>query len=155
MLFRSRPDLDNKAVKENVKLANKAAARDIRQTNGGKQEDVSAKVAANSALDARIASLLPSGMTAAAAASGFRNEGQFLATLHVANNLNLSFTDLKARVVGGESLGGAIRALRPNVTDQMVDAAAKEAVEQAETDRAATSTSVSTNSGASVSTGSH
>ena len=87
--------------------------------------------------------------------SGFRNEGQFLATLHVANNLNLSFTDLKARIVGGESLGGAIRALRPNVTDQMVDAAAKEAVEQAETDRAATSTSVSTTSGASVSTGSH
>src|SRR5579864_7302674 len=49
------------------------------------------KIAANPALLARVQPLLPSGMTVATAASGFKNEGQFIAALHVSRNLNIPF----------------------------------------------------------------
>jgi hypothetical protein len=39
-------------------------------------------------------------MTLNAASEGFRNQGQFLAALHVSKNLNIPFKDLKAAMLG-------------------------------------------------------
>src|SRR5262247_1882964 len=49
--------------------------------------DVGARLSANPGLVTRIQPLLPPGTTATAAASGFKNQGQFLAALHVSKNL--------------------------------------------------------------------
>src|SRR5206468_390718 len=56
------------------------------------------KIMANTALVARLQPLIPSGMTAASAAAGFKNQGQFIAALHVARNHNIPFAQLKAEM---------------------------------------------------------
>jgi hypothetical protein len=61
---------------------------------------VALKIAAHPQLAAKVAALLPSGTTLATASSGFRNQGQFIAALHVSKNLNLPFTTLKATMLG-------------------------------------------------------
>ena len=57
------------------------------------------------------------------AASGFRNQGQFIAALHVSKNLGIPFTDLKTAMLGDPkattttsqlSLGQAIQKLKAN-----------------------------------------
>ena len=49
-----------------------------------------------------------------AAASGFRNLGQFVAAVNVSNNLGIPFAQLKTRMVDdGMSLGQSIQALKP------------------------------------------
>jgi hypothetical protein len=70
----------------------------------------SARIAANPVLGMRLRPLLPQGMTLQAAAEGFRTQGQFIAALHVAKNLDIPFEDLKADLTGEahESLGAAI-----------------------------------------------
>ena len=45
---------------------------------------------------ARMVSLLPQGMDLKTAESGFKNRGQFIAALHVSENLNIPFDQLKA-----------------------------------------------------------
>lgn len=58
--------------------------------------------------------MLPPGTTLQQAASGFRNQGQFIAALHVSRNVGIPFADLKAQMVTGNlSLGQAIQKLRP------------------------------------------
>src|SRR5262249_6250473 len=52
------------------------------------------------AFQTRIKNLLPDGMDPAAAASGFKNHGQFIAALHVSQNLGISFDQLKAKMTG-------------------------------------------------------
>lgn len=55
------------------------------------------------------------------ACSGFKNLGQCIAALHVAKNLNLSFSDLQSKMTGSnsESLGKAIQDLGgPNVNSK-------------------------------------
>jgi hypothetical protein len=65
------------------------------------------------------------------ACSGFKNLGQCVAALHVAKNLNLSFTDLQTKM-GSESLGKAIQDLAgPNVSAK---GEAKKASKQANQD---------------------
>ena len=61
--------------------------------------------------------MLPQGMTLATASNGFRNQGQFIAALHVSQNLNIPFTDLKQAMTGPNpmSLGQWIHKLRPSV----------------------------------------
>lgn len=77
----------------------------------------------NPKLAARLQTMLPVGMTIDQAASGFKNQGQFIAALHVSQNLGLSFADLKTSMVdGGFSLGQSIQHLRPSV-DGDVEAA--------------------------------
>jgi hypothetical protein len=95
-------------------------------------------VTANPNLSARVQTLLPAGMTVPTAAAGFRNTGQFLATAHVAHNLGLSFTQLKAAETGSspESLGKAIHMLNPNLSPSQVHAAVRRAERQAHTDLA-------------------
>lgn len=65
------------------------------------------------------------------ACSGFKNLGQCVAALHVAQNLNLSFTDLQSKMAS-ESLGKAIKDLGgPNVNAKTE---AKKANKQASAD---------------------
>ena len=91
------------------------------------------KIAANPALVTRLQPLLPSGETLANAASGFKNQGQFIAALHVSHNLNIPFDSLKADMTGTkhESLGQAIHALKPTAN---ATAAAKTAEHEAAAD---------------------
>jgi hypothetical protein len=86
----------------------------------------------NPKLQARLQAMLPPGMTLADAAAGFKNQGQFVAALHVSKNLGISFTELKTRMVDdGFSLGQAIQDLKPtaNATTE-----ARRGEQQAEAD---------------------
>ena len=48
----------------------------------------------NAALSSRVQTLLPNGETVSNAATGFENQGQFIAAAHAAHNLNLPFDQL-------------------------------------------------------------
>jgi hypothetical protein len=89
-------------------------------------------------------------MDPALAASEFRNHGQFMATMHVAHNLNIPFDALKAKVTGVTtttladgttqttktdpmSLGKAIQDLRPTLTPTQVNVEVHKAESQATT----------------------
>jgi hypothetical protein len=44
--------------------------------------------------------MLPAGMTLNEASKGFKNQGQFIAALHVSQNLGIPFADLKTAMTG-------------------------------------------------------
>jgi hypothetical protein len=92
---------------------------------------VAAKIASKPNLSAKVTSLLPTGpdgtkMSLNQASLGFKNQGQFIAALHVSRNLGIPFTELKSHMVtvtpgtGGApatatqtgSLGQAIQAVK-------------------------------------------
>ena len=77
--------------------------------------------------------MLPPGMPVEAAAEGFKNRGQFIAALNVSRNLGIPFEDLKLRMTGPEpqSLGRAIQELRPTMTPEEAEQAARAAERQA------------------------
>ena len=64
---------------------------------------------------ARLEAMLPPGMTLEQAASGFRNQGQFIAALEASSNQNIPFASLKTEMTGSSqlSLGEAIQKLKP------------------------------------------
>src|SRR5262245_45879453 len=51
-------------------------------------------VAQNAQLSSRLQTLLPASTTVPAAAAGFENQGQFIAAVHAAHNLNIPFDQL-------------------------------------------------------------
>ncbi len=142
-----RPDLDKNAVKRAVKDAGRMAKQDLRESKrhdtGTSMHGESAAAAAirmNPALEARVTPLLPSGVTLVQASAGFRNTGQFVAALHVSKNLEIPFSELRARMIaGGESLGEAIHAVRPAMGNAGIGAAVRAAGRSAENDAAAES----------------
>src|SRR5215467_7667471 len=90
-------------------------------TAGGKagnnsSSSVAEKLTDNTKLASKLQSLLPSGTNLQMAAQGFKNLGQFVAAVHVAHNLGISFDELKAKMIGPpkESLGKAIHAMKPD-----------------------------------------
>jgi hypothetical protein len=83
---------------------------------------VQEKLKQNTNLAAKVASRLPPGTDLMAAAAGFKNLGQFVAAANVSNNLQLSFTELKAKMMTGMSLGQAIQAVRPLTASPTVEA---------------------------------
>jgi hypothetical protein len=86
----------------------------------------------NPRLVERLRGLLPPNTDMNLAATGFRNQGQFVAAVHVSNNLGLNFADVKTRMVtNGMSLGQAIHDLRRNVDSEK---AANVAIRQAQQD---------------------
>jgi hypothetical protein len=109
-----------------------AAAR----TSKAQTTAVFTKVSDNPALSSRIQPLLPAGMTLQSAATGFKNQGQFLAALHVSRNLNIPFAQLKAEITGANhsSLGQAIGILRPGLGSDSVKSDVKLARLQARQD---------------------
>lgn len=92
---------------------------------------VAKRVTGNERLAAQLSPLLPAGTTLASAAAGFKNEGQFIATLHVAKNLDVPFAELKDRVTAGQSLGAAIHDLKPALPPQDIEAGVGSAEKQA------------------------
>ncbi len=109
-----------------------AAARPANNAVHPAPVPVPQKIAANPALVTRLQPLLPAGTTLAAAATGFRNQGQFIAALHVSKNLNIPLASLKNEMTGADhdSLGQAIQDLQPTAN-------AKTAVKTAEQEAAA------------------
>lgn len=75
-----------------------------------------AQLARHPRLASKLTGLLPAETDLSAAASGFRNLGQFVAAVHVSSNLGISFSALKTEMVDHElSLGQAIQLLKPEV----------------------------------------
>ncbi|HET8645229.1 MAG TPA: hypothetical protein VFO85_07055, partial [Vicinamibacteria bacterium] len=81
---------------------------------GGELNRAQQQLQRNSNLREKVESRLPAGMDVMAAASDFRNLGQFMAAVNVSNNLGLDFLALKALMTGPEqlSLGQAIQRLK-------------------------------------------
>src|SRR5579871_5130967 len=61
----------------------------------------------NTNLAARLQNMLPAGEQLTTAATGFKNQGQFIAALHASQNLKISFDTLKTEMTGRDhdSLG--------------------------------------------------
>jgi hypothetical protein len=85
----------------------------------------------NTKLASKLQGLLPPGTNLQKAASGFKNLGQFVAAVHVAHNLGIPFDELKGKILGGDSLGKAIHALKP---EAKAGAEAKKAKREADKD---------------------
>lgn len=82
----------------------------------GTYSPVQQKLQKNTRLAAKLSGRLPAGTDVIAAASGFRNLGQFVAAVNVSSNLGIPFAQLKSRMVDeGMSLGRSIQELRPSV----------------------------------------
>jgi len=125
----AHPDVDNN------KTHGKVDARE-----DGKQGNFIARIQRNPELSEKLQTLLPKtgpNSTLAGPAMGFRNEGQFIAALHVSKNLGIPFDQLKAKMMSGDppmKLGQAIHALKPNVTEKDADNEADKAEKEARAD---------------------
>ena len=78
-----------------------------------------------------LAALVPAGMSTEEACTGFKSVKDCAASLHASQNLNIPFADLKTKVTGGQGLGAAIHALKP---DANARAEVKKAEGQAQDD---------------------
>ena len=97
--------------------------------------DFESRLASNSKLSSRLQSLLPPNTALQTAALGFKSQGQFIAALHVSHNLNIPFDQLKTEMITKhDSLGAAIRDLRPDLDSKQVTSNVKLAERQAKTD---------------------
>src|SRR5215467_1205089 len=64
--------------------------------------------------DTRLAAMVPAGIPTQSACIGFRSLSECSAALHVSQNLNIPFADVKERVSRGDSLAAAVHALKPS-----------------------------------------
>ncbi len=78
-----------------------------------------------------LAALVPAGMSTEEACTGFKSVKDCAASLHASQNLSIPFADLKSKVTGGQGLGAAIHALKP---DANARAEVKKAEGQAQDD---------------------
>jgi len=125
------PDVDHGKSADHRQDADHAKAHSGGDTKDShKDTTVADRIERDSALNAKVTSMLPAGTDLKTASAGFKNQGQFIAALHVSKNLNIPFTDLKAKMTGSnhESLGQAIHDLKPGISEQD----AKKEVENAE-----------------------
>jgi hypothetical protein len=117
--------------------------KDNTDAKDGWETKFNQRIQNDSAFASKIQKLLPAGMDMKTAEDGFKNRGQFIAALHVSQNLNIPFDQLKAKMTGvstvnGQqttstpvSLGKAIHELRPDMSQAQSDAQAKIADKQA------------------------
>lgn len=134
----------NVGVKTDTDVQVKGAGKvkDVGQTQSTRHEpktvDLGSRIESNTALAAKVKPLLPENTTLSQASAGFKNQGQFIAALHVAQNLNISFDQLKTKMTGSESmsLGAAIHAVKPELSQARANNEAKKAEQEAkETER--------------------
>ena len=87
--------------------------------------------AASAQPSTRLAAIVPSGMSAEEACTGFKSVRECATALHAAQNCNIPFADLKSKLTGGKKLSAAIHDLKPeaNAKEQ-----ARKAEEQARSD---------------------
>ena len=120
--------------------------RDRREDVLDRREDVrdrlEDRIDRNPRFAARLRDLLPRGTSPRDAISGFKNEGQFYATLHASKNLSIPFDQLKAKLTGDESvsLGQAIHALRPGLSESDIRNAVRGAERQSQETESAANT---------------
>jgi hypothetical protein len=105
----------------------------------GSNARLATRIQSNPQLAARVQSMLPSGMSMSTASAGFKNEGQFISTLHASQNLGIPFEQLKTRMTGSSSasLGSAIQASKPGMNEKQANAEVKKAETQAKVTAAA------------------
>jgi hypothetical protein len=110
-----------------------AAQPSMPSTDPATQSDpaATAQSSASTAQSTRLAAIVPAGMSAQEACTGFRSVEECAATLHVSQNLSIPFPDLKSKVTGGAKLGAAVHQLKP---DANVKAELRKAEEQARSD---------------------
>jgi|ERR1041385_2099198 hypothetical protein len=101
------------------------------------------RIERNPQLSQKLQALLPTtgpNSTLAGAAMGFKNQGQFIAALHVSQNLNIPFDQLKAQMMGNPpttppmKLGQAIHALKPDLSEKDLDNVVDKAENEAKVD---------------------
>jgi hypothetical protein len=71
------------------------------------------------------------------ASAGFKNQGQFIAFLHVSHNLGLTYDQwdaMRKGMASGESLGKCIHEVKPELTQTQVTVAVEQAETQAKED---------------------
>ena len=104
------------------------------------------KIASHPKLASKLQKMLPSGISLTAASNGFKNQGQFIAALHVSRNLSIPFRQLKMQLTGAHpvSLGQAIQTLRPEHGVADASAQVTHAEQQASDDVATTTTATTT-----------
>ena len=96
---------------------------------------VSNQISEHPALYSKLQGLLPPGANLDAAAGGFRNMGQFVAAVHVSHNLNITFDQLKTRMMTDDgSLKKAIHELKPDLSEAAAENEARKAEGQAKED---------------------
>lgn len=93
----------------------RSTAAPARPTSAPRLNPIAQKIAAKPNLSSRVGEMLPAGMSLNQASRGFKNQGQFIAALHVSQNLGIPFVDLKRAMTGAHPvpLGQAIKKLRP------------------------------------------
>jgi hypothetical protein len=102
---------------------------------------IASKIASHPQLNAKITALLPAHSTLNQASAGFKNQGQFIAALHVSRNLGIPFKALKADMTTKHmSLGQAIQDLKHTSTATATTQASR-AEHEADTDGKSTTTS--------------
>ncbi|RPI55309.1 MAG: hypothetical protein EHM55_08260 [Acidobacteria bacterium] len=124
---------ETKAAKAETKAARKTGTVATTTTTTGTEitpTTPTSQPVKNPKLEARLQGMLPPDMTVQDAMAGFKNWGQFVAAVHVSNNLNIPFADLKAKMTGmmpgptpgttvqgtPTSLGQAIQSLKGGTT---------------------------------------
>lgn len=115
---------------------------------------IAAKISSHPQLNAKVTAMLPAGMTLDQASKGFRNQGQFIAALHAAQNLDCTsltcFGQLKTDMTRkGMSLGQAIQDVKQATVSSATLQAAK-ARQQADRDVKSTTTTTSTSTSTST-----
>jgi hypothetical protein len=108
------------------------------------------RINANTKLRDRLTDLIPTDpatnmpiMTLEAAAMNMKNQGLFIAFLHVAKNQGLTlqqWTDMRTKMTTGESLGKALHEVNPNLSQTEVSAQVEQAESQAKVDVKITTT---------------
>jgi len=81
----------------------------------------------------RVAALVPADLSPTDACNGFSDLTACSAALHVSQNLNIPFMELKYRVIAGQSLAAAIHSIEPAIDSRHE---AERAERQARADRA-------------------
>src|SRR5262249_12612030 len=61
---------------------------------------IAQKITSKTQVASKVKTMLPTGMTLDQASLGFKNQGQFIAALHVSQNLGIPFADLKTAMTG-------------------------------------------------------
>src|SRR2546425_2535117 len=125
--------------------------------DANKESKLEARIERNPGLKSKIESLLPPNTDLKTALSGFKNDGQFIAALHVSKNLGIPFDQLKATMLGTTpqltattagstttgstttgskpmSLGQAIHTLQPSLSEKDAQKEADTAENQAKVD---------------------
>ena len=89
-----------RAVKNETKVARKAGAAPTTTTTVVTPTTPTTLSVKNAKLESRLLALLPPGTNIQDASQGFKNWGQFVAAVHVSNNLDIPFADLKTAMTG-------------------------------------------------------